>query len=219
MTNLFPELVWSSPDEFHRQLIAALDESFSMIAQSLDLERGWRSFPYDRSTETSWREVPMLGRGPTGRDAGGFWRFAEKYAAEERQRGVLVSEALDDRCSFEQYCDFIFYNGCGWEAGAKRAMMIAEVEVNPAKLRGELSRLVSYWCPIKYLFIVPQGDMPVRLSRFCADPASGAVDFAGTTYFIIEIPTGPSLPSTWSGYKADVQNNGDALRFRPLDVA
>lgn len=219
MTNSFQDRVWASPDEFHRQLFAALDEVFLDFAQAPDLERGWRNLTYIRGTGTTWRERPMLGRGQTARDEGGFWRFASKYAAEEQQRGIPVSEGLEHRCSFEQYCDFIFYNGSGWEAGAKRALMIAEVELKPAKLPGKLSRLVSYWAPIKYLFIIPQGDMLDHLHRFCANPAFGAVDFSGTTYFIIEIPTDPSLPSTWGGYRADVQNNGDALRFRPLDEA
>lgn len=208
MSKPFPQLTWDRA-EFHRQLLTALDESFDELSRTSTFSSDWTSWRTVAGTKTQVRQSPMLGNGASDRNIGGFVRFAQRYATAEATPDV----AATDRCSFERYQDFAFYTANNWYDGKRHSIVIAECESNPNELLGELSGLISVRCPHKYLFI-HGNDTLNRLNSYCNDADSHANDWANTTYYVIEIPDSPSRPSTWLAYVANIENNGDPLRFQ-----
>ncbi len=209
MTQPLPDLLWETR-ECHRQLLSALDDAFDALSARDGFGDDWRSWRTVPDTKTSVRQTPMLGNGASGRDRGGFHLFARRYVDAE---GSDVG-SLNDRCSFERYQDFAFYSLGDWYAGKKVPLLVAECETNPKELLGELSGLITVRCPLKYLFI-HGADTLARLNGFCSDPHSQAVDWPGTTYYVIEIPDSPLRPSSWRAFEADVEKAGGAIRFAP----
>jgi len=205
MASSLPCAIWP-PTEFHRRLMSALDEAYDAVRKEIEgFDAGWRSCMTIPKTKTTIRQSPMLGAGGARRDLSGFRKFAKLYAKEEGKDRA-------DRYGFERYQDFAFYTAGDWYEGMKRPLMVAEVESNSGELLGELSGLISIRCPHKYLFIAGY-DTLNRLTQFCCQPGSPAVDWAGTTYHVIEIPNDPSPPSQWTAFRASIMNDGDELAF------
>lgn len=213
---IYPDVIWNA-DEFQRQFMSSLDESYAELSKEPEFSDKWKNWATVNGTKTMWRQTPLLGKGSSGRDVGGFWLFTVKYFEEEKLRNIPSAEPLDCRCSFERYQDFALYAGDSWYEGTKRHIVIAEVESNEAELLGELSGLLSIRCPIKYLFIAQTPDLFGRLTKFCGEPNSGATDWAGTTFFVAEIPDKPEPPSDWTTYRADVSQHGEKLCFRRVE--
>ncbi len=208
MTTVFPACVWTA-DQFHQQLMAALDESFDQLRRVDGFDDDWRNAATVSGTKTMVRQSPLLGNGAPGRDVGGFWMFAKRYLEAEGS----AEQAIGDRCGYERYQDFALYTGGSWYAGEKEYLLVAEAESNPNELLGELAGLIAVRCPHKYLFIAGN-DTLRRLNTFCDNEEHRAVDWGGTTYFVIEIPEAPALPSTWEAFQANVQSTGDRLVFK-----
>jgi hypothetical protein len=210
MSQPFPRLVWDGA-EFHRQLMQALDEAYAMIATVPEFANHWATLRTVPGTKTRVRQTPMLGTGASGRPAGGFHIFAQRYVQAEGT-SALPARA---RCSFERYHDFAFFTDGNWYQGKKHPIMIAECESRYGELCGELSGLLRTRCPFKHLFIDGL-DTLKRLNAFCNDSSSCAIDWANTTYYVIEIPNSASPPSGWPAFRATVERNGDGLQFRPV---
>lgn len=209
----FPILKWTI-SELHRELMASVDEAFVEHQRLPAFDAGWRSGKCVEGTRTSIRQAPLLGLGGgDGRREGGLWKFAHKYVLTEGHRPADVK----DRCFFERYQDFAFYSDGEWMNGEKLPLVIVEAESNPKELRAELSGLLSVRCPVKYLFIARSQDILGQLASHCASPKTCATDWAGTTYFVVEIPDEPMLPSEWVTYRADVNSTGDKLSFGRFD--
>jgi len=148
MTQPFPSPIWDSV-EFHRQLMHALDDAFETLSRTAGFSRDWSKRRTVPGTKTPVRQTPMLGKGGSGREAGGFHLFAKRYTEAEGNAGSFSP----DRYSFERYQDFALYTEGNWHCGKKLPIMIAECESNPRELLGELSGLMTIRCPFKYLFI------------------------------------------------------------------
>jgi hypothetical protein len=215
MTRPFPDAIWT-PDEFHQQLCAALDESFRRFAERPEFEKKWRDGSCEPGTKTTWRHAPLLGFAADTRKNSGLLRFAETYFDEEQRRGIVIAQRRTERCDFDGFGNFSLSDGGSWRGGQNHTVMMAKVESKGSDLFGQISGLLSGRCPYKYLFIAPVPSMVDELNEFCESNSSCAVDWGGITYFVIEIPDTPSLPSTWKSYRADVQRDGDVLRFRTL---
>ncbi|MBI3468694.1 MAG: hypothetical protein HY000_37300 [Planctomycetes bacterium] len=211
MNSVYPRLIWDV-DTFHRELMRAIDDSFHCLREAADFDDQWRSCRTVPGTKTTIRQTPLLGRGGQGRCDGGLYKFAERYVAAE---GRATAEA-NERCCFERYGDFVFYANDEWWEGNKLPALAVEVESKNAELLGELSGLLSVRSPFKYLFISSAPDILSRLTAYCGDPCRLAVDWAQTTYFVIEIPDEPIPPSQWKSDRADVQQHGEKLCFRPV---
>ena len=207
MIDPLPVPVWE-PVEFHRQLMHALDDAFDSLATAPTFLADWTAWRTVPGTKTQVRQSPMLGNGGSDREAGGFHLFARRYVEAEQNGSSLPS----DRCSFERYQDFVFYTDGDWHRGEKLPIMIAECESNSGELLGELSGLLERRCPLKYLFISGRE----TLSRL-NDQARANVDWGNTTLYVIEIPDEPSRPSTWTAFKASVQNTGESFRFESTE--
>lgn len=206
-------LLWP-PDECHRRLLAALDRAFADLSRRDGFEDDWRNGKTVPRTKTAVRQTPMLGLGAEHREAGGFYLFAEQYVNAEGKPALPWRE----RCSFERYRDFVLFSAGDWLDGRVVPLLIAECESNPDELLGELSGLVSTRCPLKYLFIDAgdRGELLPRLEKFAADPEACATDWAGTAYYVIEIPHVPSRPSTWKSIRGQVEETGGPIRFARL---
>jgi len=198
---------WSQ-SEIHQQFILALDDAFDKLSATPNFSDDWISCRSVAGTKTQIRQSPMLGNGGSGRDAGGFYLFANRFISSE----ASAIHTPYDRCSFERYSDFALYTDGNWYDGNKHAFLIAECESNSNELLGELAGLISVRCPHKYLFI-DGNDTLNRLNAFCNIPESVADDWADTTYHVIEIPDQPTRPSTWNSITATVESNGDRIRF------
>jgi len=207
MSHPFPPLVWNAA-ELHRQLMQALDEAYAIISTAPDFANRWATWRTVPGTKTPVRQAPMLGTGGSGRAAGGFLRFAERYVQAEGTSALPASA----RCSFERYHDFAFFTDGNWYHGKKHPILVAECESRWGELLGELSKLLRVLCPFKYLFIDGH-DTLRRLGVFCNDPTTCAIDWANTTYYVIEIPQSASPPSGWPTFTATVGRTGDSLQF------
>jgi hypothetical protein len=158
----------------------------------------------------SIRQSPLLGQGGgDGRQLGGFWKFAHEYV---RAEGGGTAD-VKDRCFFERYQDFAFYSGGDWWAGKKLPLVIIEAESKSKELLAELSGILAVRSPVKYLFISGVQGLFDRLTSYCASTDACVTDWAGTTYFVIEIPDEPILPSKWVTYRADVNSDRGKLCF------
>jgi hypothetical protein len=208
MLTVFPTCVWPA-EEFHRQFMLSLDTSFEQLRHAGGFDDDWRNAACVTGTKTMVRQSPLLGNGAAGRDVGGFWLFAKRYMEAEGS----AEQIIGDRCGLERYQDFALYTAGSWYAGEKEYLLVAEAESNPDELLGELSGLIAVRCPHKYLFIAGH-DTLHRLNTFCENRDHRAIDWAGTTYFVIEIPDEPTLPSTWQAFQAKVQSTGNRLVFR-----
>jgi hypothetical protein len=207
---VLPSLIWS-PDELHENLMKCLDESFLALKGSADFERDWRESRCVEGTKTMVRQSPLLGKGGgAGRQDGGLWQFTKRYLLAE----CGSWDNVGDRCSYDRYHDYSLYTAGKWLAGRKLPLVILEAESNPAELLGEIAGLWAVRCPIKYLFITKSDDLFDRLTAYCGSPAFGVTDWGGTTYFVVEIPPQPSLPSHWVTYRADVNIDREKLSFR-----
>lgn len=207
----FPDMGWTI-DELHKELMASIDESFVDEQRRIPtFDADWRSGKCVEGTRTRIRQSPLLGRGGgDGRQHGGLWKFAVKYVLDHGGKVVDVK----DRCFFERYQDFAFYSAGDWIEGLKLPHVIVEAESNPKELLAELSGLLSVRSRVKYLFIAKDRGILEKLSDYCSSPKTCATDWAGTTYFVIEIPDEPTLPSEWVSYRADVNSDGGKLSFR-----
>jgi hypothetical protein len=203
-----PVSPWSV-DVLHRTMLDSLDESFleQRLANCVDI---WRSGLRVVGTNTNIRQTPLLGRGGgDGRQIGGFWKFAHKFVFAEGSDPADVK----NRCFFERYQDFAFYSKGNWLDGEKLPLVIIEAESNSKELLAELSGLLAVRSPVKYLFIAEHQGLFHRLSSYCSSAGTFATDWAGTTYFVIEIPDEPILPSKWVTYRADVNSDRGKLCF------
>lgn len=207
--------VWNA-DKFHVELLHCLDEAFKQLSVDPNFTTDWIKRKTAPGTKTTVRQAVMLGKGGSGRPCGGFWMLAERYIKAEQAKGITSPLPLSDRWCFERYGDFVFYNAGAWEAGQKRTVMRAEVESTPTKLLGHFSGLVEARCPYKYLFIDGAPGMLQQVTAYSADSANEAVDWAGTTYWLIKIPRTPITPSTWVTFRADVVRHGGTIDFRKL---
>lgn len=205
-----PALIWSH-DLLHTNLMKSLDESFAELRLLPNFDRDWESSRCVEGTKTMIRQTPLLGRGGgDGRRQGGLWKFAEQYTKAERPP---LTE-LNDRCSYDRYHDFSLYTAGKWLEGRKLPLVIVEVESNADELLGELAGLWAVRCPIKYLFITEFKELFHKLTAYCSAPDLGVTDWAGTTYFVVEIPQQPTLPSSWVTYRADINLDREKLAFR-----
>jgi hypothetical protein len=189
-------------------MMDALDQAFASLSVAVpEFSNNWgKTFP---DTKTLVSQSPMLGTGPAGHDKGGFHLFAQRYAQAEGKSAAA-------RCNYTRYHDFAFYADRDWYNGKKLPILIAECESKYEELLGELSGLLKVRSPFKYLFI-EGSDTLKRLNDFCQHPCSCAVDWANTTYYVIEIPISASPPSTWTAFTATVEHHGETLRFRPAE--
>ncbi len=130
------------------------------------------------------------------------------YATKE---GASLS-GLKHRCGFERYQDFHFSSNGDFYRGHKYPLVVAEVESNPAELKGELRGLWSIRCPLKVLIIEPAGDVLGKLNDYCAE--TNLSDTLDTSYFVIEIPGTPQRPSNWITYCGRVHDQMSHLVFR-----
>ncbi len=204
-----PTLLWTA-DLLHQELMASLDESFIEQQRLPSFDADWRAWKCVEGTKTVIRQSPLLGRGGgEGRRHGGLWKFAQKYVLAEGGTAVDVY----DRCGYDRYQDFAFYSSGRWHDGRKLPLVIVEAESNPAELLGELAGLWSVRSPIKYLFITGFAELFDRLASYCATPDTCITEWAGTTYFVVEIPNEPIIPSKWKAYRADVNMDREKLLF------
>lgn len=134
----------------------------------------------------------------------------EEYISREMKSNSTVE--IQGRYGYERYQDFTLYSSGDWHKGEKAPIMVAECESNPGELLGELSGLMTIRCPFKYLFIEEGSESTFeQLKAFC--DKSLKTDWAGTTYYVIEIPQNPLPPSNWKTFKAHIEKTGDKLSF------
>ena len=201
-----PEPRWPT-DQFHAELMACLDDALLELQEMPNFEHDWRAGICAAGTRTAVRRAPLLGLGGGGREQGGLLTFAHMYVDGENLENA-------DHRGFERYQDFALYTIGDWYLGEKRPLMVCEVESSPGELIGEITGLWAIRCPLKYLFISPFPDLFEQPTSYCATPANGIVDWARTTYFVIEIPDVPTLPSTRTTCRADVTVDRGIVAFR-----
>jgi hypothetical protein len=223
MNAVHPHCIWSA-DEFHARILAAVGRSYDELCLDPSFPEAWTKDLVVPTTKTKVRQTPLLGKGGSGRECGGFWRFAQEYIAAESGAGQVQTQITDrvgriirERIGFERYADFQFCTSGNWHDGKKRLLVDAEAEANPSELLGEFTNLLSWHCAFKCLFIYELNDLLGRLNSFCADPTNFARDWAGTTYLVAEIPGTPCAPQTWKRYRADVGQHGETIQFRRVD--
>jgi hypothetical protein len=203
------------PDEVGDQMVAAVRTSYSRLAKEPNFAKNWTANRKLAGTKTTYQQSVLLGKGANGREFGAFWGFGEQYVIAECNAPAKV---LRDRCCFERYSDFQFYDSGQWCQGMKRILVIAEAETNAHELLGELSALLAIRCPFKFLFITEAYDTKQRLDAFCADPTSTATDWGDTTYWVVEVPEKHCDPTKWRTHRADVKEHGQALQFNTIAI-
>jgi hypothetical protein len=198
-----------SPEKAFALLMASADEAFDILKERPTFHEDWIKKRTFSGTRTMVRQSPFMGiGGGVGRTCGGFWKFAVAYATKE---GSPLS-GLRDRCGFERYQDFHFSSAGDFYSGHKYPLVVAEIESNPAELKGELRGLWSIRCPLKVLIIEPLGEVLVKLNDYSDE--TNLSDTPDTLYFVVEIPNTPQPPSAWRTFCGQVQSETSRIVFR-----
>ncbi|MGD0383665.1 MAG: hypothetical protein ABSA77_09100 [Thermoguttaceae bacterium] len=219
------DLLWSF-EELHERLIDDIGAAFVTLESQGKISKETWNNTYKESRMTVSQGCLLGTGGDVKHKEGGLWKLSIDYAREKLNCNQQDAENLsqDLRC-YARYNDFQLYTyvndfkkhfNCGpkrhkekhpWYDGAKRLVLIVEVENNSNELLGEFAGLLQVRCPIKYLFIRKDKILD-EINTFCCDEKSFVNELPETHLWISEIPQIPTSPRNWTYHHAHVRNDG-----------